>query len=180
MPNKKTGTTNTRDSAAKQDPGRVDLAEVRRILDFMKEQGLDELEYKRGELRVRLKRSGASPVYTAAQTAPRPSPAAPVPAAAPAGATASSDPPLPTENLHIVKSPIVGTFYATPSPDAPPFVKVGDAVKKGQVLCIIEAMKLMNEIEADQDGEIARVLVETGQPVEYGQPLFAIRPLAGS
>jgi acetyl-CoA carboxylase biotin carboxyl carrier protein len=178
MPNKKTENANPRDAAS-----RVDLGEVARILDFMKEQGLEELEYQRGDLRVRLRRQGA-PVATyavpaAAVPAPRPSaPAAPVSAAATAPAPA--EPAAPAENLHVVKSPIVGTFYSSPSPDTPPFVKLGDAVKPGQVLCIVEAMKLMNEIEADQDGEVARLFVESGQPVEYGQPLFALRPLAGS
>jgi acetyl-CoA carboxylase biotin carboxyl carrier protein len=80
------------------------------------------------------------------------------------------------EELHIIKSPIVGTFYAAASPEAQPFVKVGDAVQEGKVVCIVEAMKLMNEIEADVSGDIVRVLVENGQPVEYGQPLFAVRP----
>jgi len=176
MPNKKT--SQGRDAA-----DRVDLAEVERILDFMKEHGLEELEYKRGELRVRLKRQGAAPVIAAAPAAPAPrhsAASAPAPAAAAHAPAVVEAPPAPSENLHIIKSPIVGTFYSSPSPDSPPFVKVGDAVKKGQVLCIVEAMKLMNEIEADQDGEVARTLVETGQPVEYGQSLFALRPPGGA
>ena len=82
----------------------------------------------------------------------------------------------PKEELHVIKSPIVGTFYAAPSPEAPPFVKVGDNIQAGQVVCIIEAMKLMNEIEADMGGEVVGVLAENGQPVEYGQSLFALRP----
>ena len=94
----------------------------------------------------------------------------------PPAPTAAPAPRLPPRKTHIVKSPIVGTFYTSPSPDAAPFVKVGDRVSKGQVICIVEAMKLMNEIEADVTGEVVRVLVENGQPVEYGQPLFAIRP----
>jgi acetyl-CoA carboxylase biotin carboxyl carrier protein len=100
----------------------------------------------------------------APQTAPQasPAPAQPAPAAA--------------ADEHIIKSPIVGTFYAGPSPDAGPFVRAGDFVEAGQTVCIIEAMKLMNEIEADIGGEVARVLVENGQPVEYGEPLFALRP----
>ncbi len=85
-------------------------------------------------------------------------------------------PAAPKEELHVIKSPIVGTFYAAPSPEAPPFVKVGDNIQAGQVVCIIEAMKLMNEIEADMGGEIVGVLAENGQPVEYGQSLFALRP----
>ena len=82
----------------------------------------------------------------------------------------------PAEELHIVKSPIVGTYYAAPNPEAEPFVRVGDMVEAGQTVCIIEAMKLMNEIEADVSGEVVRILVENGQPVEYGEPLFALRP----
>ena len=158
----------------------VDLAEINRVLAFMAEHGLVELEYANGEFRVRLKREeapGAGPVV--AQPAPVASRTvhapAPVPAEPPARA-AASPPPAPAEDLHTVKSPIVGTFYSSPSPDAPAFVKVGDVISRGQILCIVEAMKLMNEIEADQDGEITRVFVENGQPVEYGQPLFALRP----
>lgn len=98
-----------------------------------------------------------------------PEPHSEIPAAAPAAAAV-------TEELHIIKSPIVGTFYAAASPGAPPFIKAGDMIQAGQVVCIIEAMKLMNEIEADISGELARTLVENGQPVEYGQGLFAIRP----
>jgi len=179
MPNKKTPNPKTRSA------DQVDLAEVERVLDFMKEHGLEEFEYKRGDLRLRLKRPGTPPVvYAGPAAAPpagrpvaAPAPAHHAPATEPAAAPAA--PAAPAENVHVVKSPIVGTFYAAPSPDAPPFVKVGDAVKRGQVLCIVEAMKLMNEIEADQDGEVAKVLVESGQPVEYGQSLFALRPPAG-
>jgi acetyl-CoA carboxylase biotin carboxyl carrier protein len=100
-----------------------------------------------------------------------PAPAAPV-ATAPAPAAPSADP---NEGLHIVKSPIVGTYYGSPSPGASPFVAVGDRVEKGQVICIVEAMKLMNEIEADAAGEIAKCFVSNGQPIEFGQPLFAVR-----
>ena len=159
---------------------RVDLAEINRVLAFMVEHGLEELEYASGEFRVRLKRLEAG---AAGPAAAHPAPAAsravhtPAPAAAePPARSAASPPPPPAENVHTVKSPIVGTFYSSPSPDAAPFVKVGDVISRGQILCIVEAMKLMNEIEADQDGEITRVFVENGQPVEYGQPLFALRP----
>ncbi len=93
-----------------------------------------------------------------------------------AGSVAVAPPAPPAEELHTVKSPIVGTFYSAPSPEASPFVKPGDSVQAGQVVCIVEAMKLMNEIEADISGEVVRVLIENGQPVEYGQGLFAIRP----
>jgi len=160
---------------------RADLAEIERILAFMTERGLEEVEYQRGDFRVRVKREGApgvvSAVPYAAPSAARGSSASPAgPASEAAPRAAAAAPAAPSEDFYTVKSPIVGTFYAAPAPDAPPFVKVGDTVKPGQVLCIVEAMKLMNEIEADQAGEIVRVLVESGQPVEYGQPLFALRP----
>jgi len=162
---------------------RADLEEIHRVLTFMAEHGLEEVDYQRGDFRVRLKRQGVPGMGPAAPT-PAPAPSRRVHASEPAPASetvtrAPAAPPPPAENLHNVKSPIVGTFYSAPAPDAPPFVKVGDTVKRGQVLCIIEAMKLMNEIEADQPGEIVRVFVETGHPVEYGQPLFALRPAAG-
>ena len=159
---------------------RADLAEIERLLAFMSEHALEEVEYQRGDFRVRLKRQTAPGIVHAvplpgSSSAPR---AATNPASAPepASRAAAPPPPAPAENLHTVKSPIVGTFYAAPAPDAPPFVKVGDVVDRGQVLCIVEAMKLMNEIEADQPGEVVRVFAESGQPVEYGQPLFALRP----
>jgi len=167
-------------------PPRADLAEIERILAFMTERGLDEVEYQHGDFHVRLKRQAAPGVIHSLPLAAQPpfriaSPPNPSPAAEAAvtGRALAVPPADPAENLHTVKSPIVGTFYAAPAPDAPPFVNVGDLVKQGQVLCIVEAMKLMNEIEADQAGEIARVFVESGQPVEYGQPLFAIRPPGG-
>ncbi len=151
-------------------PG-VDLEQVKRLLAFMAENGLEEFEYARGDLRIRLKKASAPP-------------SAPVDAgtggsvASPSHSSAGTSRSSVDEGLHVVKSPIVGTFYAAPSSDAAPFVKVGDRVKVGQTICIIEAMKLMNEIEADAGGEVAQVLVENGQPVEYGQPLFALRPTA--
>ena len=158
----------------------VDLAEVERLLAFMTEHGLEEFEYACGDLRVRLKKA-SSHAFAPPRVLPAPeivvaAPTAPVSAPPaeehPGGAEIAGR----AEDLHVAKSPIVGTFYEGPSPGAQPFVKVGDTVSVGQVLCIIEAMKLMNEIESDVAGEIARVYVENGQPVEYGQPLFAIRP----
>jgi acetyl-CoA carboxylase biotin carboxyl carrier protein len=171
-------------------PG-VDLGQLERLLAFMSQHGLEEFEYAHGDLRIRLKKAvaqpGAAPVLAlpvAPVAAPMSVPAqAPsvqqAPEAGPQG-IASPTAPAPAAALeeHIIKSPIVGTFYAAPSPDAKPFVRVGDFVEAGQTVCIIEAMKLMNEIEADISGEIARVLVENGQPVEYGEPLFALRPAA--
>jgi acetyl-CoA carboxylase biotin carboxyl carrier protein len=147
--------------------------EIERALGLMAQHGLEEFEYEDQRIRIRLKRPGSN--FAAAHT-----PAA-APTAAAAPAVPPAEPPAATEEaLHIIKSPIVGTFYAGPQPGAPPFVQVGDRVRPGQVLCIIEAMKLMNEIESDIAGEVVRIFVEDGQPVEYGEPLFALRPLAAS
>jgi acetyl-CoA carboxylase biotin carboxyl carrier protein len=164
-------------------PG-VDLVQVERVLDFMASHGLEEFEYAHGGLHIRLKRTaaGRSPLPAAqAQSEEWTESPSPQTSAGPADAAAGSPEPAarpapPKEELHLIKSPIVGTFYSAPSPEAPPFVKVGDAIQVGQVVCIIEAMKLMNEIEADLGGEIVGVLAENGQPVEYGQTLFALRP----
>jgi acetyl-CoA carboxylase biotin carboxyl carrier protein len=166
-------------------PG-VDFAQLERLLSFMSENGLEEFEYAHGDLRIRLKKavpqSSAPPVL--ALPMPVAQMAAPQQIAAPAASAAvvaqpivpaSAASPAPAAEEHIIKSPIVGTFYAGASPEAGPFVKVGDHVDAGQTVCIIEAMKLMNEIEADIGGEVVRVLVENGQPVEYGEPLFALR-----
>ena len=141
----------------------------------LEEHGLEEFELEREGLRIRIKRRGAHappPVFEDYL------PASLEPARTEAGppVSAGMEGELRGEDVHVVKSPIVGTFYASPRPDAPPFVKLGDTVQVGQVLCIIEAMKLMNEIEADAAGEIVRIYVENAQPVEYGESLFAIRP----
>jgi len=160
-------------------PG-VEFGQLEKLLDFMASHGLEEFEYEHGGLRIRLKKASAL-TNAASRAAGPPSAATPAPmiagtappqaesAAAPSSAAAAED-------LHIIKSPIVGTFYAAASPGASPFVKAGDMIQAGQVVCIIEAMKLMNEIEADVSGELVRALIENGQPVEYGQGLFAIRP----
>ena len=162
--------------------------ELKELIDFLIEKDISEFELERGDVKVRIKRGAeaAAPVIAhAVPMAAMPMATSPVqPSYAPATAAsvpppASASVPPPTaaeEELHTVKSPIVGTFYEAPGPGALPFVKPGDQVAAGQVLCIIEAMKLMNEIEADASGEIVKVLVNNGQPVEYGQPLFAIRP----
>ena len=154
----------------------IPFQQVQALIDLLEERGLEEFELERAGLRIRIKRrsSGlAAPVFESYLPAANPERA---PAAESAEAAAAEEMALTAEGVHIVKSPIVGTFYAAPQPDAPPFVKLGDAVEVGQVLCIIEAMKLMNEIEADVAGEIVRVYVENAQPVEYGENLFAIRP----
>ena len=164
-------------------PG-VDLVQVERVLDFMASHGLEEFEYAHGGLHIRLKRAatarsplpgGQAPTDVWAELLPETS-AGPVSASESGSAEPAPRAAPPKEELHLIKSPIVGTFYAASSPEAPPFVKVGDSIQAGQVVCIIEAMKLMNEIEADLGGEIVGVLAENGQPVEYGQTLFALRP----
>ena len=145
----------------------VDLGQLERLLAFMSEHGLEEFEYAHGDLRIRLKKAG-TPANSPPQRA--------LPEAAPAPVPPEAKEPEPAEEKHLIKSPIVGTYYAGPNPESGPFVRVGDMVEAGQTVCIIEAMKLMNEIEADISGEVARVLVENAQPVEYGEPLFALRP----
>ncbi|HEY6347413.1 MAG TPA: acetyl-CoA carboxylase biotin carboxyl carrier protein [Bryobacteraceae bacterium] len=157
------------------------IDEIKEILRLFNESGVGELELQRGENRLRIRRfeGERQPTFTmiappATPAAPPPEAAPPAPAPAPTPAPAQAPEPEPTTIL--VKSPIVGTFYESSSPDTPPFVKVGDAVEPGQVLCIIESMKLMNEIEAEVAGVVAAKLVENGKPVEYGEALFAIQP----
>jgi acetyl-CoA carboxylase biotin carboxyl carrier protein len=159
--------------------------ELKELIEFLIEKDIAEFELERGDVKVRIKRaaehsadtrdsrylvttSAPPTVLEAGAAQPVGSPPAPVTVPAPAA------PPV-EESLHMVRSPIVGTFYEAPSPGAPPFVKPGDVVETGQVLCIVEAMKLMNEIESDFSGEIVKKLVANGQPIEYGQELFAIR-----
>jgi acetyl-CoA carboxylase biotin carboxyl carrier protein len=153
-----------------------EIGQIEQLLRFMSEHNLEEFEYSRGDLRIRLKKPGANMVITA----PRPPAEIIVPSAVAAEAGAAPAELAPDvrggEDLHLVKSPIVGTFYGSPSPGAEAFVKVGAHVETGQTLCIVEAMKLMNEIESEVSGEVLRIFVENGQPVEYGQPLFGIRP----
>jgi acetyl-CoA carboxylase biotin carboxyl carrier protein len=154
--------------------------ELKELIEFLIEKDIAEFELERGDVKVRVKRASETAMvsqpqhmtflqHAPAPGAPAEAPSAPVTGGAPTAKPAAE------ENVHDVKSPIVGTYYESPSPGAPPFVKVGDTVEAGQVLCIIEAMKLMNDIESDVAGEIVKKLVTNGQPVEYGQPLFAIR-----
>jgi len=156
--------------------------ELKELIEFLIEKDVAEFELERGDVKVKIKRAAAAPVTALPEpryVAVHPAPAAPhAPAATGAEAEhAVSVPAAPAEDLHVVRSPIVGTFYEAPSPGAPPFVKVGDRVEAGQVLCIVEAMKLMNEIECDVAGEIVKKFAVNGQPIEYGQELFAIRPI---
>ena len=160
--------------------------ELKELIEFLIEKDIAEFELERGDVKVRIKRAGADagePRYIAvppAHSAPASTPSA-VPAAHSAPTSPTAAPPAATAEseeeagLHVIRSPIVGTFYEAASPGAPPFVKLGDKVALGQVLCIIEAMKLMNEIESDYAGELVKTFVTNAQPVEYGQPLFTIR-----
>jgi len=149
--------------------------ELKELIEFLIEKDIAEFELERGDVKVKIKRAAEAVAVPEVRYAAAPA-AAPVYAApAPASAPVAAPPPEPEERLHMVPSPIVGTFYESPSPGAPPFVKVGDQVSAGQVLCIVEAMKLMNEIESDVSGEIVKLMAKNGQPIEYGQPLFAIR-----
>jgi acetyl-CoA carboxylase biotin carboxyl carrier protein len=150
----------------------MDLRKLKKLIDLVQESGIAELEITEGEEKVRIVKSGALPPPAALVAAPQPVPLAPVtPAASP---VATKDAIETVDEGHAVKSPMVGTFYRTPSPDAKPFVEVGQSVKEGEIICIIEAMKLMNEIESDKSGVIKAILVDNGQPVEYGQPLFIV------
>ena len=174
----------------------LNMDELRELTELFSAHGLTDFEFENADIRIRLSRNPApvaSSGFNAGAPAPAPSPQAlmqsapgaqPSPAAAPAGpegapgaATAAAPAPAepPEEELHVITSPIVGTFYRASSPQADPFVKVGSQVEMGTVVCIIEAMKLMNEIESDGVGTVAKIYVENGQPVEYGQPLFGIK-----
>jgi len=148
----------------------MDLRKLKKLIDLVQESGISELEVTEGEEKVRIVKhvhGPASPTYMVGShphSYPAPAPAAPAP-----------EPAAPAEpEGHVVKAPMVGTFYRAGSPGSPSFVEVGQAVKEGEALCIIEAMKLMNEIESDATGIVKAILVENGQPVEYGQPLFLI------
>src|SRR5579872_3239004 len=158
--------------------------ELKELIEFLIEKDIAEFELERGDVKVKIKRAGeqtvvhshGEPRFFAVPAAPPTTPElGAIPVATPPVAAAPA-PPAPEEGLQAVKSPIVGTFYEAPSPGAPPFVKPGDVVEVGQVLCIVEAMKLLNEIESDVAGEIVKKLAANGQPIEYGQELFSVRP----
>ena len=156
----------------------MDFTDIERILALVRDHELAEFELERDGLKVRVRKAGAPTFHAVAQPAPI---ALPAPVAAPLAAAAAPAPAAPRADeaesleLAVVKSPIVGTFYRSPEPGAPSFVEVGQRVKKDQVLCIIEAMKLMNEITSEYDGEIVTAYVENGKPVQYGERLFAIK-----
>jgi acetyl-CoA carboxylase biotin carboxyl carrier protein len=157
----------------------MNVDEIRAILDLVREHELSEFELELEGLKLKVRKPGSSPMVHVASAAPLPAVAMPAGSPAPLAAPVSARPAAAVADvdadLAIVKSPIVGTFYRAPEPGAPPFVETGGPVKKGQVLCIIEAMKLMNEIESDYAGEVVAVYVENGQPVQYGERLFAIK-----
>jgi acetyl-CoA carboxylase biotin carboxyl carrier protein len=156
--------------------------ELKELIEFLKEKGIAEFELERGDVKVKVR--WASPASATGvpdshfiPIATTPVPVMPAPPAVPSpGRVEEASAAASAEQLHSVRSPIVGTFYESPSPGAPPFVKAGDQVEVGQVLCIVEAMKLMNEIECDVAGEIVKKLATNGQPIEYGQELFTVRP----
>jgi acetyl-CoA carboxylase biotin carboxyl carrier protein len=150
----------------------MDLRKLKKLIDLVQESGIGEIEITEGEEKVRISRQSTAPapmIMASPSMQPLVAGAAPPALAAAAPAAAAPQP-----AGHTLKSPMVGTFYRAPSPGAPPFVEIGQAVSKGQTLCIIEAMKLLNEIESDVSGTVKAILVENGQPVEYGQPLFLI------
>jgi acetyl-CoA carboxylase biotin carboxyl carrier protein len=154
----------------------MDLRKLKKLIDLVQESGIAELEITEGEEKVKIVKGGAVSVSAAAPMSPQPAPelrAHAAPVAATGAAAPAAEAPAGQEG-HVVKAPMVGTFYRSPSPDAKPFVEVGQAVKEGDTICIIEAMKLMNEIEADGGGVVKAILVENGQPVEYGQALFIL------
>jgi len=156
--------------------------ELKELIEFLIEKDIAEFELERGDVKVKIKRAADLPPMAAPDPRYLAVPSVPSPVSATSSAAGRVDPsagapaPEPEPGLHIVHSPIVGTFYESPSPGSPPFVKVGDPLEVGQVLCIVEAMKLMNEIECDVAGELVKKLVANGQPIEYGQELFVVRP----
>ena len=155
----------------------MDLRKLKTLIDLVAESDIAELEVTEGESKVRIVKSSAMPQNQVVMMPPQGAPAQYVQSAAPAAAPAAAAPAVaaaPEPTGHVVKSPMVGTFYRSSAPGNPPFIEVGQSVKEGDTLCIIEAMKLLNEIDADKSGTITQVLVENGQPVEFGQPLFVI------
>jgi len=154
----------------------MDLRKLKTLIDLVQQSGIAELEITEGEERVRIARGvpGAAPAPTQVYTLPQAAAPAPAAAGAPAAAAPAEGEAAALPEGHVIRSPMVGTFYRSSAPGAKSFVEVGQAVKAGETLCIIEAMKLLNEIEADQDGTVKAILVENGQPVEYGEPLFIL------
>lgn len=164
-----------------------DIEDLKQLIEFLKEYQVAEFDLDRGDVKIRLKFKQEGPstaglsdlarLLSSAQQLPPSASAGHAAVSSSSGNTSAPEPPADANaGLHMVKSPIVGTFYGSPSPGAAPFVSAGERVDKGQVICIVEAMKLMNEIESDIAGEIVKCLVSNGQPIEFGQPLFSVRP----
>ncbi|MEN3329625.1 MAG: acetyl-CoA carboxylase biotin carboxyl carrier protein [Acidobacteriota bacterium] len=179
-PKEQNETPNRRARTAQKPAASVNLEELRELIDLLRENGLAELELENEGFRVRLRRESERAETAPVASVPPPAPVAP--AHAPAAASGPSHPGTQAttaaaqdQDLHIIQSPIVGTFYRSASPTAEPFIKIGSNVEPDTVVCIIEAMKLMNEIQSEMSGEVVKIYVENGQPVEYGQPLFGIQ-----
>ncbi|HEX6636198.1 MAG TPA: acetyl-CoA carboxylase biotin carboxyl carrier protein [Steroidobacteraceae bacterium] len=155
----------------------MDIRKVKKLIELLEESGIAEIEIKEGEEAVRISRMPTGPVVSHVAPAYAPAPVAAAPVAAPASApAAAAAPAAPARRAseHVITAPMVGTFYGAASPGAKPFVEIGSEVKEGQVLCIIEAMKMMNQIESDKAGKITAIMATNGDPVEFGQPLFVI------
>jgi acetyl-CoA carboxylase biotin carboxyl carrier protein len=150
----------------------MDIRKIKKLIELLEESGIAEIEIKEGEEALRISRMSTATTHVP-HVASLPLPAAPVQAAA-APAAAEVPPPKAKGNEHIITAPMVGTFYGAPSPGAKPFIEIGDEIKVGQVLCIIEAMKMMNQIEADKAGRVTSIMARNGDPVEFGQPLFVV------
>jgi acetyl-CoA carboxylase biotin carboxyl carrier protein len=151
----------------------MDIRKVKKLIELLEESGISELEISEGEESVRISRHPRAGIQVATQAAPIMQ-AAPAPAAAPATAATAAGERAPRNDEHTVTSPMVGTYYSSASPGAKPFVEIGSEIKVGQILCIIEAMKMMNQIESDKEGRVTAMLAKNGEPVEFGQPLFII------
>jgi acetyl-CoA carboxylase biotin carboxyl carrier protein len=153
----------------------METKEIQKLIDFIAQSGLDEVNIETADLKIKVKRYGSAPVVTAA-----PAPVAPVVTVAstqPAAAEKPAPAETPASNLITIKSPMIGTFYRASSPETPNFVSIGDEIKPGKVLCVIEAMKLFNEFESEYSGKIVKILVENATPVEFDQPLFLVEPI---
>jgi acetyl-CoA carboxylase biotin carboxyl carrier protein len=158
----------------------MDIRKIKKLIELLEESGIAEIEIKEGEEAVRISRMPAGGVATQLAPPPVHAPAGAISPSAAAAAAQAAAPltealvPKPKSNEHVITAPMVGTFYGSPSPGAKPFVEIGDEIKLGQVLCIIEAMKMMNQIEADKAGRITSIMARNGDPVEFGQPLFVV------
>ena len=155
----------------------MDIRKIKKLIELLEESGIAEIEIKEGEEALRISRMSTSPAVTQLPSVATLPLAPALPVSAKASAPAAAEAPVPSKakaNEHVITAPMVGTFYGAPSPGAKPFVEIGDEIKVGQVLCIIEAMKMMNQIESDKAGRVTSIMARNGDPVEFGQPLFVI------